>query len=87
MSQVVLEQYRAKTIDHRLDTGSGPKIFLPNEEDTSYRITIDGEETEFKLLHLKGEDEHLWILDNLAAPVIFKMDLGWSIWLKTVKSK
>ncbi len=72
VSQVVLKQYRAKYIDHHLDTGSGPKIFLPNKKDTSYKVVIDGTETEFKLLHLKGEDEHLWILDNLAAPVIFK---------------
>ncbi|MFH1531644.1 MAG: hypothetical protein ABIK09_13035 [Pseudomonadota bacterium] len=87
VSQAVLKQYRAKLIEHDLDTGSGPKIFLPEEEDTSYKATIDGTETEFKLLHLKGENEHLWILDNLAAPVIFKMDLGWKIWLKSVKSK
>ncbi len=87
VSQAVLKQYRAKQIDHRLDTGSGPKIFLPVEEETSYKVTIDGVETTYTLLHLKGEKEHLWINDNLAAPVIFKMDLGWKIWLKTVKSQ
>lgn len=87
VSQAVLKQYRTKQIDHSIDTGSGARIFLPVEEAAGYKATIDGVETELKLLHLKGDKEHLWIHDNLAAPVIFKMDLGWQIWLKSVKSK
>ena len=87
VSQAVLKQYRAKMIEHRIDTGSGPEIFLPVEGDTSYKATIDGVETELEILHLKGGDQHLWILDNLAAPITVKMDLGWKIWLKSVKSK
>ncbi len=87
ISQAVLKQYRTKQIDHSIDTGSGPRIFLPVEEAAGYKVTIDGAEKELKLLHIKGGDEELWIHDNLAAPVIFKMDLGWKIWLKSVKSK
>jgi len=87
ISRAVLKQYRTGKKAHDLDTGSGPRTFLPRREDTGYEVVIDGEETRFKLLHLQGEDEHLWILDNLAAPLIFKMDLGWRIWLKSVRSK
>ncbi|MBM4373089.1 MAG: hypothetical protein FJ098_15650 [Deltaproteobacteria bacterium] len=92
VSQAVLKQYRVKMIDHRIDTGSGYQIFLPEDEAiVPYKVLVDGVEQEYKVLHLKadcsgGDDEHLWILDNLAAPVIFKMDLGWTIWLKEIRS-
>jgi len=87
VSRAVLKQYRDEKTVHRIDTGSGPRFFVPEEDDTRYKLDVDGREIVYEVLHLKSGGEHLWVLDNLAAPLIFKMDLGWKIRLKSVKTR
>ncbi len=86
IAQTFVKEYRAKEISHRIDTGSGYEIFLPPDEpETTYKATVDGKEVEFPIHHIThGGEQTLWFHDNIAAPIIFKMDLGWKIWLKTI---
>jgi hypothetical protein len=89
IAQTFVKEYRAKELSHRIDTGSGYEIFLPPDApDKTYKATVDGKEVTFPIHHITadGGSQTLWFHDNLAAPLIFKMDLGWKIWLKTIET-
>ncbi|MBS1511126.1 MAG: hypothetical protein JST86_09810 [Bacteroidetes bacterium] len=78
-----------------MDVGNGPEVFtvVKNKDDDaeteSFKdaIKVKGTEKTLLTLHVKNEDgsHQLWILNNLQNPVIIKMDLGWTIVLKTVE--
>lgn len=88
VSKAVMDQYRSGNIEKQINTGSGPDLFLPTQEnpEKTYAFKLDGKDTSLGVMDIKGINGHrLWILDNLAAPIIFKMDLGWKIWLKEIK--
>ncbi len=88
ISQVFVKEYRGKEISHSLDFGSGGRIMLPPDNvDKVYKATLDGKPVEFPIHHLSYHgQETIWFHDNIAAPIIFKMDIGWKIWLKTIES-
>ena len=89
VSREVIRQYRGDVLNIRIDTGSGLEIFLPAKpNDPTYKTELDGKDVEYPIWHLTHHGKQtLWIFDNLAAPLIFKMDLGWKIWLKEIKTK
>lgn len=78
-----------------MDVGNGPEVFTvvkdknDDVETESFKdaITVKGTEKTLLTLHVKNADgsHQLWILNNPQNPVIIKMDLGWTIVLKTVE--
>ena len=89
MARDVLAQFRGKKYDYGIDTGSGLDIYFPVKEgrEYKYKVMLDGTETELPIMHLGHQGKHfLKIHNNLEAPIIFRMDIGWSIWLKSIES-
>jgi hypothetical protein len=79
----------------KMDVGNGPEIFSVvtdkdgDAEKESFKdaIKVKGSEKTVTTLHVKNIDgsRQLWILNSLQNPVIIKMDLGWTIVLKSVQ--
>ena len=79
----------------QMDVGNGLEIFTVvtdkdgDAEKESFKdaIIVKGSDKTLTTIHVKNADgsRQLWILYNLQNPVIVKMDLGWSITLKTVE--
>ena len=77
-----------------MDVGNGPEIFTVvtdkdgDAEKESFKdaIKVKGTEKTLTTFHVKNSDgsRQLWILNNAQNPVIVKMDLGWTIVLKSV---
>ncbi|MGC4101278.1 hypothetical protein [Ferruginibacter sp.] len=78
-----------------MDVGNGAEEFTvvtdkegeAEKESFKDAIKVKGVEKTVTTLHVKNADgsRQLWILNNQQNPVIIKMDLGWSITLKTVE--
>ncbi len=79
----------------RMDVGNGEEVFtvVPDkterwdEEAFEEKIQFKGEEKYLNTLHVKNEDgsRKLWILNTAANPMIIKMDIGFTISLKSVE--
>ena len=85
----------AKKGSAKMDVGNGPEVFTTvtdkdgDAEKESFKdaIKVKGNEKTVTTLHVKNTDgsRQLWILNNPQNPVIIKMDLGWTIVLKSVE--
>jgi hypothetical protein len=94
VSQDVFTQLNKKGTA-QMDVGNGPETFtVVNNKDgdaekESFKdvIKVKGSEKTVTTLHVKNSDgsRQLWILTNAQNPVIIKMDLGWTIVLKSVE--
>jgi hypothetical protein len=79
----------------KMDVGNGEEVFTvvgfkTDDKDKAAfndNVMVKGTEKTLTTLHVKNTDgsRQLWILNNLQNPLIIKMDLGWTIVLKTVK--
>jgi len=79
----------------KMDVGNGPEVFTTvtdkdgDAEKESFKdaIKVKGSEKTVTTLHVKNSDgsRQLWILNNPQNPLIVKMDLGWTIVLKSVE--
>lgn len=76
-----------------MDVGKGGETFTvvandDNEDKAAFNdnVMVKGTEKTLVTLHVKNPDgsRQLWILNNQQNPVIVKMDLGWTIVLKSV---
>jgi hypothetical protein len=85
----------AKKGTAKMDVGNGAEIFTVvtdkdgEAEKESFKdpIKVKGSEKTVTTFHIKNNDgsRQLWILNNPQNPVIIKMDLGWTIILKSVE--
>jgi tetratricopeptide (TPR) repeat protein len=69
-------------------TDGARKVFEVVDDDEPATITnTKGQTRALKNIHVKSEDdaEHLWINDDPANPIITRMDLGWTIALKSIE--
>jgi hypothetical protein len=79
----------------KMDVGSGEELFTVvadnmdsrDEEPFEDKVSIKGEEKFLHTLHIKNEDgsRKLWILNDTANPMIIKMDIGFTISLKSIE--
>jgi hypothetical protein len=79
----------------KMDVGEGPEIFTVvmdkdgDAEKESFKdvIKVKGSEKTVTTFHVKNSDgsRQLWILNSPQNPVIIKMDLGWTIVLRSVE--
>jgi hypothetical protein len=92
VSQAVFTNLK-KTGTAIIDVGNGGEIFTvvadgDNEDKAAFNdnVMVKGTEKTLVTLHVKNQDgsRQLWILNNQQNPVIVKMDLGWTIVLKSV---
>lgn len=92
VSQDVFTQLK-KTGTAKMDVGNGGEIFTvvandDNEDKAAFNdnVMVKGNEKTLVTMHIKNQDgsRQLWILSNPQNPVIVKMDLGWTIVLKSV---
>jgi hypothetical protein len=77
-----------------MDVGNGEEIFTVvtdkfddrDKDPFDYKISVNGSEKYVNTFHVKNEDgsRQLWILNDAKNPMIVKMDLGWSIILKSI---
>ena len=94
ISQDVFTQLNKKG-SAKMDVGNGEELFTgvggktDNDDKTAFtdNVKVKGNDKTLVTLHVKNEDgsRQLWILNNQQNPVIVKMDLGWSIILKSVE--
>ncbi len=78
-----------------MDVGNGPEVFTAvmdkngDAEKESFKdiIQVKGSEKTVTTIHVKNREgsRQLWILNNAQNPLIIKMDLGWTIVLKSVE--
>ena len=78
-----------------MDAGNGEEIFtvVPDVQDNrdkesfEDKVMVKGSNKYVNTLHVKNEDgsRQLWILNDAKNPMIIKMDLGWSIVLKSIE--
>jgi hypothetical protein len=83
-----------KTGSGKMDVGNGEEIFTVvtdkfddrDKDPFDYKISVNGSEKYVNTFHVKNEDgsRQLWILNDAKNPMIVKMDLGWSIILKSI---
>jgi hypothetical protein len=92
VSQAVFTNLK-KTGTTMMDVGKGGETFTvvandDNEDKAAFNdnVMVKGTEKTLVTLHVKNPDgsRQLWILNNQQNPVIVKMDLGWTIVLKSV---
>jgi hypothetical protein len=92
VSQAVFTNLK-KTGTAMMDVGKGGETFTvvandDNEDKAAFNdnVMVKGTEKTLVTLHVKNPDgsRQLWILNNQQNPVIVKMDLGWTIVLKSV---
>lgn len=79
----------------KMDVGNGEELFtvVPDNmesrdgESFDEKISVKGEKKFLNTLHVKNEDgsRNLWILNDAANPMIIKMDIGFTISLKSVE--
>ena len=79
----------------KMDVGNGEETFTvvgwktDNEDKAAFNnnVIVKGNEKTLLTIHVKNDDgsRQLWILNNAQNPLIVKMDLGWTIVLKSVK--
>ena len=79
----------------KMDVGNGEETFTVaewktgNEDKAAFNdnVIVKGNDKTLVTLHVKNDDgsRQLWILNNAQNPLIVKMDLGWTIVLKSVK--
>jgi hypothetical protein len=94
VSQDVFTQLNKKG-SAKMDVGNGEETFTvvgwktDNEDKAAFNdnVIIKGNDKTLVTLHIKNDDgsRQLWILNNAQNPLIVKMDLGWTIVLKSVK--
>lgn len=66
---------------------SGPMTLLNNYED-QFTTKVDGKDTRLNIIYAEeqsGKPFKYWVLNDVANPLIVKMDLGWTIELIDVK--
>jgi len=89
VSRLFFEQYRKKVISQMLNTGSDEEAFMPDDKAPAlYEVLAGGKRLSMPVLALRSiskDGHHLTLHDNLAAPIIVRMELGWKIWLKEIK--
>jgi hypothetical protein len=92
ISQDVFTQLK-KTGTTKMDVGNGGETFTvvandDNEDKAAFNdnVIVKGSDKTVVTMHVKNQDgsRQLWILNNQQNPVIVKMDLGWTIVLKSV---
>lgn len=92
ISQDVFTQLK-KTGTAKMDVGNGGETFTvvandDNEDKAAFsdNVIVKGSDKALVTMHVKNQDgsRQLWILNNLQNPIIVKMDLGWTIVLKSV---
>ncbi|MGG9962042.1 tetratricopeptide repeat protein [Ferruginibacter sp. SUN106] len=79
----------------KMDVGNGEEIFtvVPDGQDNrdkesfEDKVLVKGSAKYVNTLHVKNEDgsRQLWILNDAKNPMIIKMDLDWSIVLKSIE--
>ena len=79
----------------KMDVGNGEELFTviadkqDNRDQDAFedKVTVRGSEKYVNTLHVKNDDgsRQLWILNDAKNPMIIKMDLGWSITLKSIE--
>lgn len=79
----------------KMDVGNGEEIFTVvadniddrDKDPFDYKVQVSGSDKFLNTLHIKNEDgsRQLWILNDAKNPMIIKMDLGWSIILKSIE--
>jgi hypothetical protein len=94
ISQDVFTQLSKKG-SAKMDVGNGEETFsvvewkTDNEDKAAFKdnVIVKGIDKTLVTLHVKNDDgsRQLWILNNIQNPLIVKMDLGWTIVLKSVK--
>jgi hypothetical protein len=84
-----------KSNQAKMDVGNGEELFTvvtdkqDNRDQDAFedKVSVKGTEKYVNTLHVKNEDgsRQLWILNDVKNPLIVKMDLGWSITLKSIE--
>jgi Flp pilus assembly protein TadD len=89
VSKAVYKELKQTGKSHITATDAGSKVFeVVTDDDGPATITnASGHTRALKNIHVKSEDgtEHLWINDDPANPIITRMDLGWTIALKSIE--
>ena len=84
-----------KNNNAKMDVGNGEELFTvvtdkqDNRDQNGFedKVTVKGSDKYVNTLHVKNDDgsRQLWILNDAKNPLIIKMDLGWSITLKSIE--
>lgn len=79
----------------KMDVGNGEELFtvVPDSREGrdanafEEKVNVKGSEKYVNTLHVKNDDgsRQLWILKDAKNPLIIKMELGWSITLKSIE--
>lgn len=78
-----------------MDVGNGEEVFTVVDDNLNnrdkdpfdYKVLVNGMEKYVNTIHVKNEDgsRQLWLLNDPKNAMIIKMDLGWSIVLKSIE--
>ncbi len=83
VSKVIYDALKNNTPIH-IDSGDGDETMTFGDF-TKLPCTIDGVESSIPVLYGQSDNSNqYWVFDDASFPVILKMDLGWSITIKSI---